>query len=97
MGNVAPTAACGRRNRPHLPTPGHNQNVEIPADLIFSGRDQDRTGDTRIFSPLLYQLSYPTEMEFQQCIRPRKSPQFPKKTVRSRVDLVRDVAIDWFD
>ena len=24
------------------------------------GKDQDRTGDTRIFSPLLYQLSYPT-------------------------------------
>ena len=23
------------------------------------GKDQDRTGDTRIFSPLLYQLSYP--------------------------------------
>ena len=23
------------------------------------GRDQDRTGDTGIFSPLLYQLSYP--------------------------------------
>ena len=23
------------------------------------GKDQDRTGDTRIFNPLLYQLSYP--------------------------------------
>ncbi len=23
------------------------------------GKDRDRTGDTRIFSPLLYQLSYP--------------------------------------
>ena len=28
---------------------------------LLSGRDQDRTGDTRIFSPLLYQLSYPTK------------------------------------
>ncbi len=27
----------------------------------MSGRGRDRTGDTRIFSPLLYQLSYPTE------------------------------------
>jgi hypothetical protein len=25
-----------------------------------NGRGRDRTGDTRIFSPLLYQLSYPT-------------------------------------
>ena len=26
------------------------------------GKDQDRTGDTRIFSPLLYQLSYPATL-----------------------------------
>ena len=26
-----------------------------------SGQGRDRTGDTRIFSPLLYQLSYPTK------------------------------------
>ena len=25
-----------------------------------SGRGRNRTGDTRIFSPLLYQLSYPS-------------------------------------
>ena len=25
---------------------------------MFGGRGRDRTGDTRIFSPLLYQLSY---------------------------------------
>ena len=25
------------------------------------GKDRDRTGDTRIFSPLLYQLSYPAD------------------------------------
>ncbi len=28
-------------------------------DTKNGGKDQDRTGDTRIFSPLLYQLSYP--------------------------------------
>ena len=28
--------------------------------LIFSGATRNRTGDTRIFSPLLYQLSYGT-------------------------------------
>ena len=27
----------------------------------FGGRGQNRTADTRIFSPLLYQLSYPAE------------------------------------
>ena len=30
--------------------------------LIFSGATRNRTGDTRIFSPLLYQLSYGTKM-----------------------------------
>ena len=28
--------------------------------LTFSGATRNRTGDTRIFSPLLYQLSYGT-------------------------------------
>ena len=30
--------------------------------LIPSGQSRDRTGDTRIFSPLLYQLSYLTNV-----------------------------------
>ena len=30
--------------------------------LIFSGATRNRTGDTRIFSPLLYQLSYGTNL-----------------------------------
>ncbi len=30
----------------------------IPIDT--NGRGRNRTGDTRIFSPLLYQLSYPS-------------------------------------
>ena len=29
--------------------------------LIISGATRNRTGDTRIFSPLLYQLSYGTK------------------------------------
>ena len=32
-------------------------------DKKNGGKDQDRTGDTRIFSPLLYQLSYPATWE----------------------------------
>lgn len=28
------------------------------------GKDRDRTGDTRIFSPLLYQLSYPATWHY---------------------------------
>ena len=32
--------------------------------LIFSGATRNRTGDTRIFSPLLYQLSYGTILLF---------------------------------
>ena len=29
-----------------------------PISIGFGGQGRDRTGDTRIFSPLLYQLSY---------------------------------------
>ena len=35
--------------------------------LIFSGATRNRTGDTRIFSPLLYQLSYGTLVLFNGC------------------------------
>ena len=35
--------------------------------LIFSGATRNRTGDTRIFSPLLYQLSYGTVVLFNGC------------------------------
>ena len=35
------------------------KNSEIPEFVKkFGGQGRDRTGDTRIFSPLLYQLSY---------------------------------------
>ena len=33
------------------------KNSDI-SELEFGGQGRDRTGDTRIFSPLLYQLSY---------------------------------------
>ena len=32
--------------------------------LIFCGATRNRTGDTRIFSPLLYQLSYGTILQW---------------------------------
>ena len=40
------------------------KNEKSPAGTVGleesnGGKDQDRTGDTRIFNPLLYQLSYP--------------------------------------
>ena len=34
---------------------------------ILSGATRNRTGDTRIFSPLLYQLSYGTLLPFRVC------------------------------
>ena len=34
---------------------------------FFSGATRNRTGDTRIFSPLLYQLSYGTVVLFNGC------------------------------
>ena len=32
------------------------------------GATRNRTGDTRIFSPLLYQLSYGTKVQMQTCV-----------------------------
>lgn len=37
---------------------------------IFSGAGQDRTADTGIFSPVLYQLSYRTVIEYKVGIEP---------------------------
>ncbi len=36
----------------------HNKNAPAIADAFGSGSGRNRTADTRIFSPLLYQLSY---------------------------------------
>ena len=35
---------------------------------ILSGATRNRTGDTRIFSPLLYQLSYGTNLLFSATV-----------------------------
>ena len=37
---------------------------------ILSGATRNRTGDTRIFSPLLYQLSYGTNLLFSATVEP---------------------------
>ncbi len=43
-----------------LTVPNSRRGSKIPRLLLKNGgRSQNRTGDTRIFSPLLYQLSYP--------------------------------------
>ena len=52
---------------------GHDNEIMIVNPIkkpriyrgFSGGRSRDRTGDTRIFSPLLYQLSYPTKIFFQ--------------------------------
>ena len=47
-------------------------NEKSPAFLqgFFCGVTRNRTGDTRIFSPLLYQLSYDTIVLFtRRCFR----------------------------
>ena len=36
-------------------------------EKFFGGATRNRTGDTRIFSPLLYQLSYGTVVLFNEC------------------------------
>lgn len=40
-----------------------DSNEKDPENLrVFCGVGRDRTGDTRIFSPLLYRLSYRTSL-----------------------------------
>ena len=41
---------------------GHAQKKEAQMSLYFCGATGNRTSDTRIFSPLLYQLSYGTSL-----------------------------------
>jgi hypothetical protein len=38
-----------------------NKNAEMKLGVAFCGQGQNRTGDTRLFRPLLYQLSYLSE------------------------------------
>ena len=43
---------------------------------ILSGATRNRTGDTRIFSPLLYQLSYGTNLLFSATVRLQRYAKF---------------------
>ncbi len=45
------------------PKSGVSANFTTRAYVNSGGRTQNRTADTRIFSPLLYQLSYPATLE----------------------------------
>ena len=47
------------------------------------GRTQNRTGDTGIFSPLLYRLSYPATFKFYNKHRQSRfvKSEHPKKTI----------------
>ena len=49
---------------PYVPNVVRYQLRYIPIPFSKSGATRNRTGDTRIFSPLLYQLSYGTIVSF---------------------------------
>ena len=48
-----------------------------------SGQGRNRTADTRIFSPLLYQLSYLAGMAGQQLTRKARVPETPDQGTRT--------------
>jgi hypothetical protein len=57
-------------NRPTYKVTSHNRTrapdtkkAHREVDFLSGGRTQNRTGDTRIFSPLLYRLSYPASLK----------------------------------
>ena len=66
------------------------KNEKSPVESIGleesnGGKDQDRTGDTRIFNPLLYQLSYPaTEWYLIYTLAGRFQAVLQKKRKKSR-------------
>ena len=66
----------------------------IGPDIANGGKDQDRTGDTRIFNPLLYQLSYPaTGMVFN--IHPIRSFSSRKaKKTRKKEEIKADSEVE---
>lgn len=53
MENNQPTL---QRNSGRINNKGNNDKAET--SYLYGGQGQNRTADTRIFSPLLYQLSY---------------------------------------
>ena len=63
-GNARLRRACGAQPSPRLPPAG------LPAVGLAKagGKARNRTGDTRIFSPLLYQLSYLAKLVFYNSI-----------------------------
>ena len=52
----------------------HNKNAPAIADAFGSGSGRNRTADTRIFSPLLYQLSYRAMYSFKMAVRTGLEP-----------------------
>ena len=55
-GNILPFFASRRKTK----TPDFVWKSGVCCEFLQSGTTRNRTGDTRIFSPLLYQLSYGT-------------------------------------
>jgi hypothetical protein len=71
---VVETKRCqGRRGgvRPYAAQAERRQRAGIGREWdAFSGQGRNRTGDTRIFNPLLYQLSYLANVEGRQSPSP---------------------------
>ncbi len=59
----------------------HNKNAPAIADAFGSGSGRNRTADTRIFSPLLYQLSYRAIIKkmnmYEMAVRTDSNPRPP--------------------
>src|SRR5438128_1438813 len=68
---TAACAACANRTKDGI-TPGRFERTAACAACAKSGgQGRNRTTDTRIFSPLLYQLSY---LAWVHCRRERRAP-----------------------
>src|SRR4051794_11293511 len=69
------------KGRSQLPKGQAVDRLSDRAGWVFGGQGRNRTADTRIFSPLLYQLSYLAP--YRTCLRPL--------TLRSRVTTTRQI------
>ncbi len=55
---IIPDASCANVREPDWPPHRSGKRREIEQDMESGAQDRNRTSDTRIFNPLLYQLSY---------------------------------------
>ncbi len=59
---------------------------------MFGGLGRNRTTDTRIFNPLLYQLSYQAMLRLLRAVRPGKARDYSTAAAAYKLRLARPMS-----